>query len=264
MKAVRVIILGVLVTGISSLYAQDVITLKTGEEIKAKVEEISSSEVKYKRFDNLNGPTVVVAKTEVFAINYENGTREVINPVAADAPSKQNADYATWKGPHKKDFYTGIYLNPLGFLQVGPMLGVEFTFKRHLIIDAHLRFPQAGLLTGLIHDGTTDVAGIKGIGVGAHVKYFTGGQKGGFYVGPAIEYFKLSYHCPNAGEEWDENSIIVAANLGYKFQFSSGFYMRTGGFLGVYRQITNYLNGNEYSLSTTPFGILELSFGFAF
>ena len=70
-----------------SMYAQDVITLRNGDEIKAKVTEITSSEIKYKRFDNFDGPTVVIAKSDVFFINYENGTREVFNTVAANESS---------------------------------------------------------------------------------------------------------------------------------------------------------------------------------
>jgi len=60
--------------------AQDIITLRSGEQIEARVTEISPSELRYKRFDNIDGPTRVVAIADVFAINYENGTREVINP----------------------------------------------------------------------------------------------------------------------------------------------------------------------------------------
>jgi len=65
--------------------AQDIITLKNGNEIKAKVTEISASEIKYKRFDYLDGPTILIAKREVFAINYENGTREVFNAITTPA-----------------------------------------------------------------------------------------------------------------------------------------------------------------------------------
>lgn len=68
------------------MYAQDIITLKSGDEIKARVEEISSTEVRYKRFENLQGPTIIVAKSDVFFINYENGTREVITPLE-EAPA---------------------------------------------------------------------------------------------------------------------------------------------------------------------------------
>jgi len=165
--------------------------------------------------------------------------------------------------PHEKDFYTGVYLNPLGFLQVGPVVGVEFTIKRHFIIESHIRFPSAGLFFGPIWEGETDVANISGIGVGLHAKYFTGGTKGGLYVGPFLEYWKSSYDI-NGGNLADGSGIIFAANVGYKFQFSSGFYMRTGGFLGVssgeisYSRTGNVWNGN------TPFYGAEFSLGFAF
>ena len=59
----------------------DIVTLCNGDEIKVKVMEITLSEIKYKRFDNLDGPTITIPKTDVFAINYSNGTREVIKPI---------------------------------------------------------------------------------------------------------------------------------------------------------------------------------------
>ncbi|MDR2882370.1 MAG: hypothetical protein LBU98_01105 [Alistipes sp.] len=68
-------------------YAQDVITLRSGNEIKGKVIEISDSDIRYKRAENLDGPTVVLPRADVLAINYENGTREVINPIAAATPA---------------------------------------------------------------------------------------------------------------------------------------------------------------------------------
>ena len=58
---------------------QDILTLKTGEEINAKVLEINSSEVKYKPSDNPNGPLIVIMKSDVFMIKYENGKKEVFN-----------------------------------------------------------------------------------------------------------------------------------------------------------------------------------------
>ena len=66
----------------ASVYAQDIITLRNGDEIKARVLEISSSEIRYKRFDNLGGATVVIPRIDVFFINYEDGTREIITPLS--------------------------------------------------------------------------------------------------------------------------------------------------------------------------------------
>ncbi|HXH18765.1 MAG TPA: hypothetical protein VNJ07_06740 [Chitinophagales bacterium] len=55
----------------------DIIILKNGKEINAKVIEITPDEIKYKRCDYLTGPVVTVTKSEVFMIKYANGEREV-------------------------------------------------------------------------------------------------------------------------------------------------------------------------------------------
>ena len=47
-----------------------------GNTILSKVIEIGSTEVKYKKFSNLNGPTYTIAKAEILVINYENGEKE--------------------------------------------------------------------------------------------------------------------------------------------------------------------------------------------
>ncbi|MDR0456082.1 MAG: CIA30 family protein [Treponema sp.] len=62
--------------------AQDLIVLKDGNIIEAKVMEISSSEIRYKRFTHLDGPMVVIQASSVFSIKYENGMVEVINTTA--------------------------------------------------------------------------------------------------------------------------------------------------------------------------------------
>ena len=59
--------------------AQDQIILKNGNEISAKVMEVNLADIKYKKFDNLNGPSYSLQKSEIFMIKYENGTKDVIN-----------------------------------------------------------------------------------------------------------------------------------------------------------------------------------------
>ena len=60
-------------------FSQDVITKSDGEEVKAKVLEVTQSEIKYKKFDNPSGPTFTILKKEVFMIRYENGSKDVFN-----------------------------------------------------------------------------------------------------------------------------------------------------------------------------------------
>jgi len=61
-------------------HAQDFIVLKNGDEIKSKVLEITQSEIKYKKYDNIDGPTISIAKTNVSMLRYANGTMDIINP----------------------------------------------------------------------------------------------------------------------------------------------------------------------------------------
>lgn len=73
---------------LSQSIAQDVIYLFTGDEIEAKLTEISSSELKYRRMDNLDGPVFVVERNKVFKVKYANGQSEVMTkPGAAPAPA---------------------------------------------------------------------------------------------------------------------------------------------------------------------------------
>ncbi|MBJ6118716.1 hypothetical protein JAO76_10960 [Pontibacter sp. BT310] len=58
--------------------AQDILTKRNGDELQVKVQEITLTEVKYKRFDNPDGPLISILKSEVFMIKYENGVKTVI------------------------------------------------------------------------------------------------------------------------------------------------------------------------------------------
>ena len=58
-------------------FSQDVITQKTGEDIQSKILEVNQNGVKYKKFDNLDGPTFTLLKSNILMIRYENGTKDI-------------------------------------------------------------------------------------------------------------------------------------------------------------------------------------------
>ncbi|MBI4645518.1 MAG: hypothetical protein HY738_02715 [Bacteroidia bacterium] len=62
---------------INIIFAQDTILFKNMDEIKAKVIEISPNVIRYKIFDDLDGPDIIVNKSEVFMIKYQNHTKDV-------------------------------------------------------------------------------------------------------------------------------------------------------------------------------------------
>jgi len=152
----KLFILALFLTRVSAS-AQDVITLRNGEQIKANVLEISASEIRYKRFEHLEGPTIVIPRSDVFAINYENGTREVINPFTS-AAAQQGQSQSTQQeqareqpvvqmqaetnraqptreqsvtNPAYYRFYTGL---TVGNAVTGPILGLKGAyFFNHMI-----------------------------------------------------------------------------------------------------------------------------------
>jgi len=72
-------------------FAQDVLTKKTGEEIQSKVLEVTTAEIKYKKFDNPNGPTFTILKSEVLMIRYENGSKDIFNEPQIAQGQKQSS-----------------------------------------------------------------------------------------------------------------------------------------------------------------------------
>ena len=57
----------------------DILTLRDGSEISAKVVEITSNEIKYKKCDYQDGPLYTKLKSDVFMIKYSNGTKDVFS-----------------------------------------------------------------------------------------------------------------------------------------------------------------------------------------
>ena len=111
-------------------FAQDVIRLKAKEDsIQAKVIEINSTEVKYKKSNNINGPTIVTPKSEILMIRYENGivdTFEESVVIVKDTTKNPNDLYR--QGVRDASLYydgytgagTGIFIVSL----ISPLLGL--------------------------------------------------------------------------------------------------------------------------------------------
>lgn len=63
---------------IGNSWGQDLIILHEGDYFKARVLELGDQSIKYKKFDNLNGPVYSLTPEKVFMIIFENGSKEVV------------------------------------------------------------------------------------------------------------------------------------------------------------------------------------------
>lgn len=87
LNLMRVVAIAICLASNVTMFAQDIITMKNGDEIQAVVQEVGIDDIKYKRFDNPNGPNYTLKKSEIFMIKYENGSKDVFNETATSAPA---------------------------------------------------------------------------------------------------------------------------------------------------------------------------------
>lgn len=88
----------------ANCFSQDIITKKTSEDIQAKVIEITTTEIKYKKFDNQNGPTFTLLKSDVLMIRYENGSKDIFNESQNTSSANTSSSDMALKG--KQDAIT--------------------------------------------------------------------------------------------------------------------------------------------------------------
>lgn len=83
----------------------DVLLLQNADELKVKILEIDEKTIKYKRCDNIDGPTYTISKTRVALIKYANGIKETV----VQEPVYKQADQ---ERPQKPEIPRRV--NPLG------------------------------------------------------------------------------------------------------------------------------------------------------
>jgi hypothetical protein len=131
---------------ISSIsFAQDLLTKKNGEDISAKILEVDITEIKYKKFDDLNGPIFTILKSEVLLIRYENGTKDIFvdeektgsNLFLNDNPFAQGQSDALQYYKEYKAASTGTLITSLfsPFLGLVPAIVTSSTPPKEINLD---------------------------------------------------------------------------------------------------------------------------------
>jgi len=136
-------------------FAQDIITKKTSEDIQAKVLEVSTTEIKYKKSDNPNGPIFTILKSEVLMVRYENGTKDIFNEEkkieAISNLSQSNEDLFTQGKLDASKYYKGYKGAGTGTLVtslISPLVGLipAIACSSTQPKEDNLNFPNSDLI----------------------------------------------------------------------------------------------------------------------
>lgn len=176
-----------LVLCLNNASAQDIITGINGAVMKAKILEVTTVKVVFKRFDSLTGPTYSTQLSDILSIQYENGKKDsfIHSTVAVDAAV--NGDLTEKGRLDAKQYYKttpGIGAVTLIVAMANPLVGLApaIAFSSSTPPDYKLNYPNTNLmLNKSYHDAYVDEAkAIKkrkvwrhyGIGVGAIVAFY--------------------------------------------------------------------------------------------
>ena len=222
----KIIFIALALTSINAL-GQDKIILKNGTTIEAKVLEINLNTVKYKNFNNLEGPTIVSEKNEIHMIMYENGQNEIFNNDSNQQDTNESSATHSEKKFGKNRFeasFGGAGYSLINDYDTESIGGFFSAVSYERILD------DSGLLgLKLKADAgyTEDDDLIMTFGVALNIYPFKNAKW--LYVGPSIkfggvlfEYYEDYYY------EDVESYLGFGFSIGNQFQINRLFGIRVG------------------------------------
>lgn len=111
MSCRRIIVLFIVAFLFEFVKGQDILYLNNGSKVEAVIKEVNTREIKYKSFNNQDGPTYVISKNEVLLIEYKNGTFDIITKNPARVIPPQLEPTIPSKKEIRRDPYELYYLN---------------------------------------------------------------------------------------------------------------------------------------------------------
>ena len=134
--------------------AQDTLSTRYGENILVKVIEVGTTEVKYKKLDNLNGPIFSMLKSDLLMIKYENGTKEDFSSIKKiEGNNLFLIDDSVQGKNDAQKFYNGYKTAGTAVITTGylvplliPALAISIATTTKIPKDENLNYPSISLM----------------------------------------------------------------------------------------------------------------------
>ncbi len=196
---------------------QLIIVKSNGDELEGSLISVDESDVNVMKKD---GAIVTLSRQEV----------EEVRGISTSPPTEKQSK--------QKDIPPGssyFLVNPLGFLQMGPIIEYGFLVSPELYIAPHIRLMGLGLLSQTASGSTMKVHSFS---AGAAVYKQTPPDEGNnrIYFGGNLELgFSFEKGDVGTNYEWEGSTtlLITGASFGYKWRKPTRFFMSLGIFAGA-------------------------------
>ena len=219
----------------------DIITLKDGSDIQAKVTEIGENEIKYKKFENQSGPAYTMKKVEIFMIRYANGSKDVFADASKSlsvVPNNQikNEYEYTVSQPLSNPYLFRFYLGAGSGHSYGGVVGssLEARFNNFAFLLGGGFFPDVE----------------EEIGWAVGIKWYWGNMYWNSTIGTIGQYTESGY-CYNYAKLFTGGSELIG------FNWSWGSNVRFGINVGI-----GFCYGFSHDLFSVAYDLgISISFG---
>lgn len=265
--------------------AQDTLFIKNQPSLIVKVLEIDDQEIKYKKFDNINGPTYVIKRRYASKVVYQNGTEDnlAISPETGRRDTTQIVFKNWWRGSNTVSFvmtdfffslatisYERKFLSERLSVRIPFSLGFNFEGKDTNIYD----YNNYWFFGGMQKQGYYNKNKIFSTGLEVFISPFKPGMVN-YFVGPSFGYGQfhhwVSYgnYYTNVPFVWEKEvlkyygflikngiNVYPLKNLNVALSLAMGIYtMESYHGYGV-----SYSSGNDYARAVEA----NISVGFRF
>jgi hypothetical protein len=220
--------------------AQDQLFRTDNTKILVKIIEVGTEMVKYKLFEDQNGPVHVETKNNIALIIYENGQHEVFSEAApgnkaqnTSHPKKRSLPFSPDDSSSYYSYENNLSVNFMYLFnnEVGFIYRREFFYNSfNLIVPFAFGISKPGV-TQEAYFNTNPVRinlqrKIFEVGVGMNY-YPTLKTKNNYYIGPAVRY--MQYDVTQEAMSWP--AYLIASNKTvlsrYAFSITNGVVFRT-------------------------------------
>jgi len=170
-----------------------------------------------------------------------------------------------------------IYFQPLGFVQFGPIVGLEIKVAEIAVLDAHWRYSKLGVAYNAIAGTFLDDDEYllpSSMAFGGGVRFLIPTKSPHRPYAGALFEFNLEKRIEDEDQSYeserDSRSLVFATAGGYRFRIGNSFNLSLGGMFGaafdVYKKwwYTNiYYEPGKFDGKhrVHPFGMLEVALG---
>lgn len=225
----------VLAASLSAL-AQDIIILRNSEKIEAKIVEISSTEIAYKKANYTDGPTFRLDISEVSSVIYANGEVQAFNA----EPRKGQGTVSSGSGDR-----TGkLKFNPTPQGRKRPF-GISIGYTSKQLAVGPLKMP---LLEDKI--GGSTPALILGLHWAPEFKYGIGIQTGLYYEMASTNNNSTDYDGTPINVKGSEHTLNIPLRVQYRYEIirDLSVFIYTGPSFDIHLALVRNWNGEVEEL----------------